>query len=287
MATGNVSRVKPGEMLCGREKGEAAMKIEAGISTACFYPMETEKALADILHNGVKRVEIFFNAPSELEQGFLRQLNAQLKAANARVVSIHPFTSGFEPFLFFQKYERRFRDSLDFYRRYFFAAASLGAKYIVFHGNLQEKAGDPREYFERFALLRESSLEQGVILVQENVNRYCGAKADFLLQMRRYLNDQVEFTLDLKQSVLAGEGVEAVYKAMGSRLRHIHISDHGPGEACLPIGRGHFDFAAFFHRLQKDGYQGDMVLELYRHSYERPEELYHSVRTLQDILSRL
>ena len=263
--------------------------MDAGISTACFYPMETEKALADILHNGVKKVEIFFNAPSELEQGFLRQLNVQIKAADARVVSIHPFTSGFEPFLFFQKYERRFRDSLDFYRRYFFAAASLGARYVVFHGNLQEKAGDPQDYFERFALLRESSLEQGVTLVQENVNRYCSAKVDFILQMRRYLSDQVEFTLDLKQSVLAGEGVEAICKAMGSRLRHIHISDHisghSPKEACLPIGKGHFDFANFFRRLQKDGYQGDMVLELYRHSYERPEELYHSVRTLQDILS--
>lgn len=261
--------------------------MEAGISTACFYPLETEKALAGLMDRGVKKVEIFLNSASELEQGFLCQLKSLLANADASAVSIHPFTSGFEPFLFFQQYERRFQDSLEFYRRYFYAAAYLGAKYVIFHGNWQERAGDlrdPREYFERFALLRERSMEEGVLLIQENVHRFCSAKAEFLTQMRQYLHDQVEFTLDLKQAVIAGEGVDAVYSAMGSRLRHIHLSDQGAEGPCLSVGRGEFDFAGFFRHLRQDGYTGDMVLELYQHSYALPEEIYSSLQMLQTLL---
>ena len=44
------------------------MKI--GVSTSCFYPVETEIALEEIGKAGVKVTEVFFNAQSELKPAF-------------------------------------------------------------------------------------------------------------------------------------------------------------------------------------------------------------------------
>ena len=46
--------------------------MKAGVSTACLYPMQTEEALETLAKMGIKTLEIFFNAPSELSKPFLR-----------------------------------------------------------------------------------------------------------------------------------------------------------------------------------------------------------------------
>ena len=47
--------------------------MKFGASTACFYPLETEKALKKVCELGYKYAEVFMNAPSELEEPFLKQ----------------------------------------------------------------------------------------------------------------------------------------------------------------------------------------------------------------------
>ena len=44
------------------------MKI--GVSTASFYPLETELALEEIGKSGIKTAEIFINAESEMKDSF-------------------------------------------------------------------------------------------------------------------------------------------------------------------------------------------------------------------------
>ena len=90
--------------------------MEIGVSTACFYPEETERALRRCGEMGVRCTEIFFNAPSELDGAFLRELVQIREAYGIRVAAVHPFTSRIEPYLLFSGYERRYRDGLDFYR---------------------------------------------------------------------------------------------------------------------------------------------------------------------------
>lgn len=41
--------------------------MDIGVSTACLYPLETEKALYELAERGVKNVEIFVNSIDELE----------------------------------------------------------------------------------------------------------------------------------------------------------------------------------------------------------------------------
>ena len=45
--------------------------MNIGVSTASFYPLETEAALEELGKAGVKYTEIFFNALSELKPAFI------------------------------------------------------------------------------------------------------------------------------------------------------------------------------------------------------------------------
>ena len=51
--------------------------METGISTACLYPMETERALDLLLGLGFRRFEVFLNCESELQRPFLQELKAR------------------------------------------------------------------------------------------------------------------------------------------------------------------------------------------------------------------
>lgn len=48
--------------------------MSIGVSSACMYPQETEKAFLFLAENGVKKTEIFFNGLSELKDGLLMNL---------------------------------------------------------------------------------------------------------------------------------------------------------------------------------------------------------------------
>ena len=50
------------------------MVLDIGVSTACLYPMETEKALRALGEAGVRTVEVFFNADFEARPPILHEL---------------------------------------------------------------------------------------------------------------------------------------------------------------------------------------------------------------------
>ena len=146
--------------------------MRIGASTACLYPMETEKAVATLIENGFRIIEIFFNSFSELELEYLEKLNEYILKNNCEVVSIHPFLSGMEPFLFFSNYGRRFYDTVDFYEKFYRGAQILGAKKLILHGgvfpdryNLSDE-----EYCKRFDIIAKRGRKFGVETLHENVN---------------------------------------------------------------------------------------------------------------------
>ena len=101
--------------------------IRIGASTANFYPELTEKALDHVLSCGFRTLEVFVNTESELSPRFTHMLRQKADAAGARIVSLHPYSSGYEPFLLYSAYARRFEDGKALYARFFEAAAELGA----------------------------------------------------------------------------------------------------------------------------------------------------------------
>lgn len=252
--------------------------MKTGVSTACLYPLETERSLELLLKLGFRRFEVFFNCMEELEPAFLRELKRQADAWGASFVSVHPFTSAVESSLLFGDYPRRTREAFDFYRRYMAAAAYLGGRFVVIHGQPQGhgKLSD-QGYWERFGELYRLGDQEGAHPAQENVRQHRGADPAFIRGMGNYLGEDCAFVLDVKQCRLSGADVADMAAAMGNRLLHVHLSDWDQDQPCLLPGAGQEDFSAFRTMLEGLGFSGTVVTEVYRHNFSQPEELKESL----------
>lgn len=257
------------------------MKI--GISTACLYPALLEKSLAKLLKLGFRHFEFFINTFSELEPSYVKSLAHMLQEYHATVKSVHPFTSGYESLLLFSGYERRFEDTLEFYKHYFEAADLLGAKLLVLHGQRIEKQGDMSEedYFEHYHRLLETGRAFGISTAQENVDKFRSSEPNFLRRMRAYLHNDCAFVLDVKQSVRAGHSPFETCTAMGERLVHVHINDNKPGKTCLLPGCGEMDYARLMQQLAEQNFSGDCIIEVYRGNFDDPAELLQAKQVME------
>lgn len=259
--------------------------MDFGVSTACYYPLYTELAFETLAKAGVKIQEIFFNSPCELQKEYVGDLCKLKDAYGVQVPSIHPFTSGFEPFLLFSGYSRRFYDGLAFYERYLEAAEALGAHILVIHGDRKESRIPNTLYFERFSMLVELGRKYGVTVCQENVCRCKSFDPAFIREMKRELGEDAAFVLDVKQCVRAGVDVFDMLAAMGEKMFHLHISDHTDGQDCLAPGKGDFDTARLLRELPPS--VGSVVIELYRCNFEGEAELLTSLQFLESEFNRL
>lgn len=252
--------------------------MKTGVSTACLYPLEPERSLDLLLQLGYRRFEVFPNCMEELSPAYLRDLKSRADAYGAEFVSLHPFTSAMESSLLFGDYPRRTREAFDFYRRYMAAAAYLGAKYVVIHGQPQGHGKLPDEgYWQRFGELYRIGYEEGAFPAQENVRQHRGAVPAFIAGMRQYLGEDCAFVLDVKQCRMAGVEIGDMAQAMGPRLLHVHLSDGAPGRPCLLPGAGEMELAPFRRLLEGLGFRGVVVTEVYRDSFSQVEELANSL----------
>ncbi len=257
--------------------------IQVGASTACFYPMETEKALKRLGELGFSAAEVFFNSFSELRGPLLEAICRERRNYGIRVVSVHPFSSGTEPFFLFSAYERRFRDTLEYYKRYFDAANALGAHILVMHGAKAGASVSEPEYFERFGELVRLGRAQGITVAQENVVQFAAESADFLSRMQTALGGDFHMVLDLKQTVRSGLDPLALARQFARKIVHVHVSDHLPGRDCLPPGEGAFDFCALSSLLEQNGYKGSFVIELYAGNFTDDSQLVRAKACLEKL----
>lgn len=256
------------------------MKI--GISTASFYPLATEEGLLKLSENGVGTTEIFFNSSSELSDEFISKLITIKNQNGIDVAAVHPFTSGYEPYLLSRTYPRRYNDTLDLYRRYANAGAKLGAKFLVLHGDRPMPDEKVPEYCEHFSRLSRVVEQEGVMLTQENVNKFCAANPEFIRKMVDNLGNRAMFTFDVKQCVRAGYSPWEVYDAMRGHIAHIHLSDHNEVSDCMLPGRGEFPFEKLFRIALADGYDGAALIEVYSNAYVTDEQLINAYQSLKD-----
>ncbi len=254
--------------------------MEAGISTASFYPMLLEDAIKHLARNHVKNIEVFINTISELEKTYVKELAKQIDANGQKVISVHPFTSGFEPFMLFTNYERRFQDGLEYHRRYFDAMNELGAKIFVFHGNRKQSPMLNRECFERFAKLRVLGKEHGIIVAQENVERCKSGNLDFLVEMISYLDHDVAIVFDNKQALRSGIQDDIFIEAVGPNIVHMHISDRNSTLDCIPLGQGDLNLKSLIRSVGKNGFNGRIMVELYRDKLDSIGDIYKSYNYL-------
>ena len=258
----------------------------AGVSTACFYPTPTENSLLQLGKMGVKACELFINSTLELKPEFLRLLRGTADFYGTRIVSLHPCSSTIEPFLFFSNYPRRFDEGLELFRLYYQAAAYLGAKIVVFHGNRRNSIVESDIYFEHFDILHREAAAFGVELCQENVSRCTSGSMEFLQEMAKALPN-VRFVFDTKQAVRAGYDVSAFSKSIASRIAHVHLSDNTATQDCLLPWRGTFNIPEFLLDIKSFGIDPAVIVEVYSHNYMNSVEISASYQQLCSALSTL
>lgn len=253
--------------------------MEFGISTACFYPMEVEKALEKIVSKNIPVAEIFTNSPSELSKDFIKIYKKILENGDTKISSIHPFTSNMEAMLFFSDYSRRTNDAVEWYKEYFFLASELGAKFVVLHGGIAGQDIEYSLYTERYLQLCQCGKSFGVDVAHENVCRNIGNSPEIFSYIRK-VDPDVHFVLDLKQAIRSGKSAEQFVDAMGKNISHLHLSDSNSENDCLPIGSGNFDFLTFFNKLKDLEVNCSGVVELYSTGYQKADELWLSIQNL-------
>ncbi len=258
--------------------------MKLGISTASFYPLETELAFEEIAKQGVKNTEIFFNCESELKDSFIDMLLEIKEKYGINIDSLHPTMSLAESFMIFSAYERRFYEAVKQYDRYAKIAKRLGAKYIIMHGGKPNGILSDEEYCERYMTLKNTALQNGITVLQENVRNFRSGDIEFMRSMVEILGKDAEFCLDIKQAVRTNNEPIAFAKEFLPYTRHFHISDHSIASDCqLPLN-GNFDFSAFFELLKNADYKGSMMIEVYNNAYKSYSEIFNSFEKLKNLL---
>lgn len=259
--------------------------MRCGISTACFFPNDTLESLKKVAQTGAPVTELFLNTFSELEDGYVARLQETVQNNHLAVASVHPFSSAMEGFFFTSHYHARFADGMRLYRRFCEICNIVGANKLVFHGDHRSNpAALPlADYAVRFRTLAEMALEYDVTLCHENVF-YCRLGDPAVVAVARSLFGKfAAFVLDTKQVVRSGAGLDEMLDAMGDAVRHVHISDYTPSADCLPPGTGQMDTPAFINKLKAIGFEGDLIIELYREGFATPEQLVQAMAYLQNL----
>ncbi len=257
-----------------------------GASTACFYPMVTELSLYNLMEMGITNLEIFFNSSSELNKSFIKSLKRTVRRHNGKILSVHPYSSSFEPYMFFSDYERRFIDMLETYKMYFEAANILGAELIVIHGDKLPARLPDEKYFERFGKIMELGKKSGVIVAQENVNLHRSQDPEFLCRMKEWLGEDTKFVFDVKQSVRSGYDPYDFADRVGSGIVHVHVNDNDVKNHCLLPGKGEMDYERLKTILANNGCNPNWILEVYRRNFGEVFEIRDSVKWLTETLNK-
>ncbi len=262
--------------------------MRCGVSTACFYPLETLESLKRLADSGVPVVELFFCTDSELDDAYLARIMDVALSARIEISSAHPFTAPMEGFYFATQCASRPKDGFSLYRRYFEACRVLGCSKLVFHGDHDYNVDKYPlvQYANNVTELAALGREYGVTLCHENVS-YCRlGYPERVRELRPLLGQDAAFVLDLKQARRNRVPVHCMLQAMRGAIRQVHISDHSEAETCLAPGAGRFSFPELFRSLGRAGYDEDVIIEVYSSNYQSQAELIHSFRYVRQLIEQ-
>ncbi|MBR5121863.1 MAG: sugar phosphate isomerase/epimerase [Oscillospiraceae bacterium] len=258
-------------------------KITAGISAACLYPEYPEVSIERLCKAGVKNLEIFPNCPSEATTEYVKGIAKIFKSYDANCISWHSFVSSSDTYALYTGYERRILDYLELHKGFFEKMNILGAKYFILHGNKMPLPDDV--VFEGYSRLREVGKSFGIEVLQENVARCTTGSLDQLVRMKKALGEDVGFVLDTKQAVRKdNQNPYDFVSALGNSIKHVHFSDHGKLGECLLPEDGEMGTKQFITALKSVGFEGCVMLELYRRNYKDFDDLMRGYKILCDAI---
>lgn len=261
--------------------------MQIGISTASLFPEKYSDEAAKIIKSlGAETAEIFLSTFYEYRPEYAKALAPQLEGLN--VNSLHSMPLNFEPNLF--NATRRVRgDGFYWLDQVARSAQLLGCHNYTFHGFMHAKAAkvDDIGYFsDRIAEAHAFMANYGVNLCLENTAHYLYNRPDMFKEIRRRCPN-LWGVFDLKQARRSGYPYAMYLNDMQGAIAYVHISDLDEnGRMCLP-GKGVYDFDEMFRRLIGDGFDGAVLIEVYRSDYGDIEELKDSCDYLKELVYKL
>lgn len=227
-----------------------------GLSTASVYPESTAHAFAYASRLGYDAVEVMVGIDSLSQQvAAIKQLSRHHEipvcAVHAPCLLITQRVWGSDPW---GKLERSAEMALE-----------VGADVVVVHPPFRWQKDYAREFVWGIQGLEEST---GVAFAVENMYPW---RATSRRGVQVYApgwdpseEDYANTTLDLSHAATAQSDPLAMARRLGSRLRHLHLTD-GSGSAKdehLVPGRGNQPAAELLAHLAATGFEGHIVIEI-------------------------
>jgi sugar phosphate isomerase/epimerase len=237
-----------------------------GLSTASVYPESTAHAFTYAATLGYDAVEVMVGIDGLSQQvAAVKQLSEHHEipvcAVHAPCLLITQRVWGTDPW---GKLERSAE-----------MAHALGADVVVVHPPFRWQRDYAREFVRGIAGLEEST---GLAFAVENMYPW---RASAKRGMDVYLpgwdpseEDYANTTIDLSHAATAHSDPVEMAKRLGSRLRHIHLTD-GTGSAKdehLVPGRGTQPAAELMNHLADTGFTGHIVVEINTRKAGSPEQ---------------
>ena len=258
--------------------------MRIGISTASFYPdITTEESLEVMKKLGFNICEAFLESDYETSSGYALSLLEKSKNLDIEIYSVHAFSPTFEPFLF-DKYERRRLEMEKKFKSVCKAANILGAKYYTFHGMKNTKGKDDyKEIGKKLDYLCNIAKEYDVNLCLENVSRCKGGNLEFLSNIEKYMDNQLNYTLDLKQARRNNKSPFEYLNIYKNNIKNVHINDSLNESLCLLPGAGNDNLKELISSIYKLDKNIPYIIEVYRDNYKTFDEIINSRKYLESL----
>jgi len=263
--------------------------MEIGVSTASFFlRMYNEEALLKLREIDARVVEVFLETFSEYTERYGQQLN--IIKGDLKVHSVHVVTTQYEPQLFAENL-RAYDDAKDMFEGALKCANAMGAGNYTMHGRAYLKPKKPDVNYDlyafRFNELCDLAEKYGVSVCIENVSWCLYNRVGFFENLRDRC-PKLKTCLDIKQARNSGYDALDYIKEMAGRINTVHLSDFSEktGKMCLP-GRGDYDFERLFDALGQSGFNGNMLIEVYKDDYSDYSEIERSLDYLRNIKEKV
>ena len=264
--------------------------MQVGVSTASLFMRKYNEDALPLLNDlGVSCAEVFLTSFSEYGTEFGNLLAS--KKGGLKINSVHALNTEFEPQLF-SAHPRVQQDAYMWAEKVLQAANALQAPYYTFHGTTRMKKAartgkndDFPSMIKGFERLTEFCQNRGVTLCLENVEWSTYNRIGVFKTLSAAIPN-LRGVLDVKQARISGTPYQEYLNEMGEKLAYVHISDIDEQEKIRLPGQGKFDFHELISRLKDVGFDGALLIEVYKDDYQNVEELKTSCDFIREILDK-
>ncbi|MBE5742163.1 MAG: sugar phosphate isomerase/epimerase [Clostridiales bacterium] len=258
--------------------------MDIGVSTATFFLRKyNEQSIAEIKGLGGETCEVFLECPSEYTEEYGKVLLKN--KGDLKVHSMHAVTMNYETELF-SSFDRALLDANKSFGGVLSIGKMLGAKFYTMHGRARIKKNGNYDDFEingkKLEKICDFASNYDIRICLENVPWALYNKPSYFKGVLKYAPNLCA-TLDLKQARISGYDYKDYLYEMADRIKTVHLSDvSSDGKIRLP-GYGVFNFDELFKLLSGEGFDGSMIIEVYKDDFGDDSEITKSLEFLKEL----